>query len=254
MALAIANLRAGLGRVSRSGLSVWSGAGTSGVKAKRWPAILLALACLLPSLARAEAGAGLPGAHELVADTTEKVMAVVTAAESYAEEDPERYYSNIQAILDPLIDYRGFARNVMGPYASSKRYRSLDEAGRDQLRAQLDTFTDAMQQSLIRTYSKGLLAFGKARIELDTTGAEDADANRASVMQRIYAENPQPYVVMYQMGKDREDAWKLRNVIIESVNLGEIYRDQFLASARDFDGDLDKVIANWTTVTVDVES
>jgi phospholipid transport system substrate-binding protein len=74
------------------------------------------------------------------------------------------------------------------------------------------------------------------------------------VTQLIYAENPQPYVVMYQMGRDRDDAWKLRNVIIESVNLGEIYRDQFLSSARDFDGDLDAVIANWTTVTVDVES
>ena len=46
----------------------------------------------------------------------------------------------------------------------------------------------------------------------------------------------------------------LRNVIIESVNLGEIYRDQFQDSAREEDGDIDKVIANWTTVTVDVES
>ena len=43
-------------------------------------------------------------------------------------------------------------------------------------------------------------------------------------------------------------------MIIESVNLGEIYRDQFLSSAREYDGDLDQVIANWTTVTVDVDS
>lgn len=195
-----------------------------------------------------------PGARSLVADTTERVMAVVTAAEEYAEEDPERYYGEIQTILDPLIDYRGFARNVMGPYASSKRYRSLDEAGREQLRAQLDTFTEAMQQSLIRTYSKGLLAFGKARIELGMDEPEAPSDDRASVKQLIYAESPQPYVVLYQMGRDKAGDWKLRNVIIESVNLGEIYRDQFLASARDFDGDLNEVISNWTVVTVDVES
>ncbi|MFK7977604.1 MAG: phospholipid-binding protein MlaC [Halioglobus sp.] len=215
----------------------------------------LSMLVLLASTAvSAESGAASSGPHALVADTTERVMRVVTAAEEYANEDPERYYGEIQGILDPLIDYRGFARNVMGPYASSKRYRSLDEAGREQLKSQLNTFTLAMQQSLIRTYSKGLLAFGQARIELAMEESEEASAKRASVKQLIYAENPQPYVVLYQMGRNKADAWKLRNVIIESVNLGEIYRDQFLASARDFDGDLDKVISNWTTVTVDVES
>ena len=194
-------------------------------------------------------------AQALVSQTTESVMTVIMAAQDYADEDPERYYGEIQTILDPLIDYRGFARNVMGPYASSKRYRSLDEAGRAQLRDQLDTFTDAMQQSLIRTYGKGLLAFGEARIEVDMAEPEDAESRMASVRQLIHTQNPQPYVVMYQMGRrDVADDWQLRNVIIESVNLGEIYRDQFLSSAREYDGDLDQVIANWTTVTVDVDS
>lgn len=234
-------------------LSPLSGA----VSAVRLAAMVLMLA-LAPVVSAQEGAAesetAKPGAHSLVANTTERVMAVVTAAEDYADEDPERYYGEIQAILDPLIDYRGFARNVMGPYASSKRYRSLDEAGREELRSQLDTFTDAMQQSLIRTYSKGLLAFGEARIELAMEEPEAQSEKRASVKQLIYAENPQPYVVLYQMGRNKSGDWKLRNVIIESVNLGEIYRDQFLSSARDFDGDLNAVIANWTTVTVDVES
>lgn len=215
---------------------------------------IVLMSLLIAAPLRAAAPAEADSAHALVSATTGKVQAVITEAETYVDDDPERYYTQIQSILDPLIDYRGFARNVMGPYASSQRYRSLDEAGQAKLRAQLDTFTEAMQQSLIRTYGKGLLAFGKARIEVDREEADAADGRRASVTQLIYAENPQPYVVMYQMGRDRDDAWKLRNVIIESVNLGEIYRDQFLSSARDFDGDLDAVIANWTTVTVDVES
>ena len=39
------------------------------------------------------------------------------------------------------------------------------------------------------------------------------------------------------------DEWQLRNIIIEGVNLGEIYRSQFEASARKSNGDLDVVIA-----------
>jgi phospholipid transport system substrate-binding protein len=196
-------------------------------------------------------------AYDLVQDTTVRVMEVVVAADDYVESDPERYYSQIQDLLDPLIDFRGFARSVMGPYASSERYRSLDDAGRKQLAAELDRFTAVMRESLVRTYSKGLLAFGGSRIELvlpEGEGAGDVQSTRLSVRQLIYADNPQPYIVMYQMGRDKSGHWKLRNVIIESVNLGAIYKDQFLASAREQGGNINAVIDSWTTVVVDVES
>ncbi len=192
-------------------------------------------------------------AYQLVEDTTAEVMAVVQAAEDYVDDDPERYYRQVEQILDPLIDYRGFARSVMGDYASSRRYRSLDEAGREKLRDQLDRFTAAMRSSLVRTYSKGLLAFGGSRIELAERDEEDPAAQRVTVKQLIYADRAAPYEMLYMMGLAKGGDWKLRNVIIESVNLGEIYRDQFLASAREQDGDLDAVIASWTVVTVDVD-
>ena len=56
---------------------------------------------------------------------------------------------------------------------------------------------------------------------------------------------------MYQMGKGKSGEWKLRNVIIESVNLGEIYRNQFESAARKRDGDLDAVIDSWTAIEVE---
>ena len=52
------------------------------------------------------------------------------------------------------------------------------------------------------------------------------------------------------MGRGKSGDWQLRNIIIEGVNLGEIYRNQFEASARQNDGDLDAVIASWTAVEV----
>ena len=87
-------------------------------------------------------------AHDVVRETSSQVMAVVQDAQSYAEQDPDRYYARVQAILEPVIDFRSFARGVMGAYASSDRYRSLDEAGRAQLRDQLDRFTEVMRAGL----------------------------------------------------------------------------------------------------------
>lgn len=196
-------------------------------------------------------------AHELLRVTTDRVMEVVIAADEYVESDPERYYQQIEVLLNPLIDFRGFARKVMGPYASSERYRSLDDAGRAQLRDQLDRFTEAMRSSLVRTYSKGLLAFGGSRIELPLpeggAGASD-NSKRVSLVQYVYADRTLPYELQYQMGLEKSGDWKLLNVIIEGVNLGEVYRDQFLASAREQNGDLDKVIENWAVVVVEVDS
>jgi len=178
-------------------------------------------------------------------------MDVVVEANGYADADPERYYQAVHDVLDPVIDYRGFARSVMGPYANSDRYRSLDAAGRTQLRGQLDRFTEVMRLSLVRTYSKGLLAFGGSRIELVPPASDVSAASRVSVSQRIYSENPEPYVMLYQMGVSKAGIWKLRNVIIETVNLGEIYRNQFQAAARKHQGDLDIVIDNWTIAEVE---
>lgn len=185
-------------------------------------------------------------AHDVVRQATDQVMSVIDAAQDYAAEDPERFYREIMTILDPVIDFRGFARGVMGPYASSQRYRSLDESGRAQLRGQLDRFTDVLREGLVRTYSKGILAFGGSRIEISQPDPNEANLDRASVTQLIFGEQNEPYVLMYQMGKDKSGEWKLRNLIIESVNLGEIYRNQFQSLARKYDGDLDQVIDNWS--------
>lgn len=193
-------------------------------------------------------------AREVVEAASQSVMALVQAAPEYVDEDPERYYAQVQKILDPVIDFRGFARGVMGPYASSERYRSLDEAGRTQLREQLDRFTEVMRTGLVTTYSKGLLAFGGSRIELTDTVDESPDDRRTTVVQLIFSDNVKPYVVMYQMGMSKDRVWKLRNLVIESVNLGEIYQNQFEASARKFDGDLDQVIDSWSTAELKTTS
>ena len=210
--------------------------------------------CVMVSGVWAQQAAAEGTAYDVVQQTTVEIMEVVAGADAYVDSDPERYYRSVQDILDPVIDYRGFARSVMGPYASSERYRSLDEAGRAQLRQQLDRFTEVMRLSLVKTYSKGLLAFGGSRIEVVEPPADVSEKSRVSVRQLIFNDEPEPYVVLYQMGRSKAGSWQLRNVIIESVNLGEIYRNQFQAAARKEEGNLERVIDSWTTATVEVES
>lgn len=198
-----------------------------------------------PGVSAQEAAEG-KSARATLRETTDKVLGVIDEARAYVDEDPERYYAAVHEVLDPIVDFRGFARGVMGEYATGARYRGLDEAGRDQLRDQLERFTETMRLGLVRTYSKGLLAFGGSRVELDDSEDSENSDNRATLRQLIYSDAAQPYVVVYLMAKDKSGDWKMRNLVVENVNLGQIYRSQFESAARRFDGDLDKVIENWT--------
>ncbi len=190
------------------------------------------------------------GAHEVVRQATEAVMSTVDEAQAYIDDEPERFYGQLRDILDTVVDFRGFARSVMGPYASNDRYRSLDAEGREQLREQLEQFTEVMRLGLVRTYGKGLLAFGGSRIEVPELSEEEAAGSRVAVRQLIFSNGSEPYVLVYQMGRNKDGSWKLRNMVIENVNLGEIYRSQFESAARRHNGDLDKVISEWTSVEI----
>ena len=212
--------------------------------------LALCLTVVQSGPARAEqATAGQKGPAEVISDVTVEVMTVVAEADTYFDQDPDRYYQEIDAALSELVDWRGFATAVMGEHYS--RGRSMDQAGRANLKRQRDDFAATLREGLIRSYAKGLLAFGGARMEVEGVEASPQSARVASVTQLVYGEADRVYTIRYQMGQYKDGAWRLRNLIIETINLGEIYRNQFSALARDADDDLDSVIAQWNDALVE---
>ena len=196
-----------------------------------------------------QATAALKGPAEVISDVTAQVMTVVAEADTYFDQDPDRYFLEIDGALADLVDWRGFATAVMGEFYS--RCRSLDQAGRANLKRLRDDFAATLREGLIRSYAKGLLAFGGARMEVEGVEASPQSARVASVTQLVFGEADRVYTIRYQMGQYKDGAWRLRNLIIETINLGEIYRNQFSALARDADDDLDSVIAQWNDALVE---
>ena len=183
------------------------------------------------------------GPAQVITEVTEQVMRVVAEADTYFDEDPDRYYREIDSALAVVVDWRGFATAVMGEYYS--RGRSMDSDGRANLKRQRDEFAQTLREGLIRSYAKGLLAFGGAEMVVKGVEASPQSARIASVTQLVYGEADRVYTIRYQMGQYKDGSWRLRNLIIETINLGEIYRNQFVALAKDANEDLDLVIAQW---------
>ncbi len=210
-------------------------------------AAFYAVLFVLMSSARVSAQATLPEPYQLVQQTTEQVLAVIREGKGYYDKDPAKFNRQVEAVLDNIVDFDSFARGVMGPYAGQQRYQALaTEQEKTAFRARVQQFSNQFRQGLIETYAKGLLKFDGQKIEtLPPRRGDNVASGNVAVLQNIYGAADKPYVIQYSMRKNREGIWKLQNVIIEGINLGQTYRSQFAAAADQYRGDLDKVIANW---------
>lgn len=178
-----------------------------------------------------------PTAEQAVELATQEILRLIESGRDYAEDDPERFYTEVEAMLRPLIDFPRFARNVMGAY-----YRKADDAQRER-------FAESFKWSLVRTYALALTEFGGGEIEVLEPRRPPRDPNKVGVTMEIQ-QNGNVYVVVYQMQRDAAEAWRLRNLVIEGVNIGLNYKSQFAAAMKDpANGrDLDAVIDAWTEV------
>lgn len=182
--------------------------------------------------------------HQVVQKTTEQVLAIVNEERARYDSDPEHFHQRIEAAMEPAIDFDGFARGVMGRYASAQRYQALKtDAERAEFRAQVERFAATFKRGVIETYAKGLFKFNGERIE--TLPGKPGPGGSVTVKQQIYGGAQKPYLVQYTMRQDRDGSWKARNVVVEGINLGQTYRNQFASAMQQNKGDIDRVIDGW---------
>lgn len=142
------------------------------------------------------------------------------------------FYQRLTATLEPVVDFRWIALNVMGPY----RKQATSEQRRQ--------FRDVFTRGLVETYGRGLLTYSDQEIIVFPLKDELAGKRKVVVSQEIQGAD-QSYPLLYSMGLNKEGSWKVINVVINGINLGSTFRNQFVQAANKYNGDIDKVIANW---------
>jgi phospholipid transport system substrate-binding protein len=185
--------------------------------------------------------------QQVVRKTTEQVLTIIKNAKNHPGEQPKDFNAEVTAVMDRVIDFDDFARSVMGTYASGQRYKALtSESEKIAFRERIQRFSLTFKQGLIDTYATSLLNFNGEKIEtLPLQKGIDLSTGSATVMQTIFSSSGKSYIVQYSMHRNREGEWKVKNLIIEGINLGLTYRNQFAEAANKYHGDIDKVIANW---------
>lgn len=187
---------------------------------------LLVLLAALPLMANATGSA-----HELVQDTTSRMLADLKANKEQYKQDPTKFYDSLNTIVGPVVDAEGISRSIMTVKYSRKATP-----------AQMQTFQENFKKGLFQFYGNALLEYNNQGITVDP--AKDESGDRTSVGMTVKGSNGAIYPVQYTLEKVSGE-WKLRNVIINGINIGKLFRDQFADAMQRNGNDLDKTINGW---------
>lgn len=184
--------------------------------------------------------------EKMLVQATNELLATSREARDYAEEDPQRYYAEVAGIIGQVIDKEYFARGVMATYASQRLYRSLaTDKEREAFKARITRFSNTLQTVLIEKYADALLTFGGERIDVQDVTSSGSPENKVSLLQTIYDKNNTNYKVQYNLQKKNDGLWLINNVIVEGINMGATYRNQFSEAVDKHQGDVDYVVDHW---------
>ncbi|OWP73043.1 phospholipid-binding protein MlaC [Pseudomonas sp. K2I15] len=189
---------------------------------------LWVLLAALPLMANAATGGS---AHDLVQDTTTKMLADLSANKEKYKQDPSDFYEALNTIVGPVVDAEGISKSIMTVKYSRKATP-----------AQMQTFQENFKKGLFQFYGNALLEYNNQGITVAPAGDESGD--RTSVNMSVKGNNGAVYPVQYTLEKVNGE-WKLRNVIINGINVGKLFRDQFADAMQRNGNDLDKTINGW---------
>jgi len=189
---------------------------------------LLVLLAALPLMGNA---APTTSAHDLVQDTTNRLLADLAANKEQYKSNPQAFYDALNGIVGPVLDADGISKSIM-----TVKY------SRNASPAQMQRFQENFKRSLIQFYGNALLEYNNQGITVSPAKEEGAD--RTSVDMSVKGNNGAVYPVSYTLVKLNNE-WKVRNVIINGINIGKLFRDQFTDAMQRNGNNLDKTIDGW---------
>lgn len=182
----------------------------------------------------------------MLKQATDELLAISKAARAYVDQDRERYYAEVSAVLDQIMDIQYFARGVMATYASARVYKSLQtEAEKAAFRDRVARFAVALKRVWMVKYADALLKADGETIELARVKGADDGQDRARLEQTITNRKNEVYLVQYSLHRVKDGGWMVANAVVEGVNLGETYRSQFAEAVENHKGSVDYVVDNW---------
>lgn len=199
---------------------------------------MMRVLCLIALLwcGSALADADPQAAHKLVSMAITQTLQVINDSRPIYQSQAEVFLSRVDAVLSPVLDFERIARRVM-----AKHYRTANEAERGR-------FIGVFKQSLLNTYARGLVEFTDYKINmLPLRTANQSEKNTLVDFEVLSAAGQVFPITQSLYFNAKQQQWLIQNVIINGINVGQLFRDQF-ARLVDEKGSVTGAIDAWESV------
>jgi phospholipid transport system substrate-binding protein len=171
--------------------------------------------------------------YNFIDSNAQRMVKVLTEQSDLFETDRTQYEQKIKDIFEPMIDFKRVAASVMG-----RKYYLLAT------KEQREEFVEIFKDSLLDTYAETLAQWGDSKIRTEfNDGYSNSELKNVEVKQVLDTGNSK-YPISYKLRKNDKD-WKIVNIIINGVNLGLTFRNQFQALAVSQNDDIEATLSNW---------
>ena len=150
-------------------------------------------------------------------------------------DDRDLFEDKIKEIFEPMIDFRLIAASVMG-----KKY--YFKATKDERAEFIEIFKD----SLLDTYAETLAQWEDQVIETIFVEYDSEKILKSIEVKQELNTGDSIYPILYKLRKT-ENGWAIINIIINGVNLGLTFRNQFRALADEHNENVTLTIKNWVS-------
>ena len=169
--------------------------------------------------------------HRVVQNTTLQVLSLLNTGIDPTK-DPEKFVETLSTVLDPVVAFDYIARGVMGNYAKHATQQQVKQ------------FSAAFKLGLVNSYGQGIANFGDQELIVVPPEAPLSERQRlVTVVQEIRGNAT--HQLSYTMAKNRQGQWKMINIVLNGINLGQTFRGQFAATVEKNQGDVEKTINEW---------
>ena len=172
--------------------------------------------------------------HQFIDSQSQEMVSIIRNNQALYANDPELFKEKINTIFEPMVDFRRVGASVMG----KKYYLAASKSQRLQ-------FIQSFKASLLDTYSSTLAQWGDQKIV--TIFPEASELKTIEDVQQNLITSSNIYPITYKVRKDKNGNWLIINIIVNGVNLGLTFRNQFQALAKEHNENIDEIIKHWTS-------
>ncbi len=173
--------------------------------------------------------------------TSELLATFEKNVDEYKKNDAA-FIAEVDRQLSPVVAFDSIARGVMGKY--SRRAKP----------GQVEQFSTTFKDSLISFYGKALLKLDDTRLTIEKVDSvpesvlKDYQSGKARLIPvgMTVRTSSGTVAISYSM-VHLDGRWKLRNIIVDGINIGIQFRNQF-AEAMNKHGDIQYVVDHWPEI------